>query len=77
MLADTVIKERPDIEAKRDEIVVSMDNDQRTLKGIENNILKLLNESELEQILTKRQQVLKWHMTALVQSFGMSPNQLL
>ena len=51
MLADTVIKERPDIEAKRDEIVVSMDNDQRTLKGIENNILKLLNESELEQIL--------------------------
>ena len=51
MLADTVVKERPDIEAKRDEIVVSMDNDQRTLKGIENNILKLLNESELEQIL--------------------------
>ena len=28
-----------------------MDRDQRTLKGIENNILKLLNESELEQIL--------------------------
>ena len=51
MLADTVVKERPDVEAKRDEIIVSMDKDQRTLKGIENNILKLLNESELEQIL--------------------------
>ena len=51
MLADTVVKERPDVEKKRDEIIVSMANDQKTLKGIENNILKLLNESELEQIL--------------------------
>jgi len=51
LLADTVVKERPDVEKKRDDIVVSMDRDQRTLKGIENNILKLLNESELEQIL--------------------------
>lgn len=46
-----VVKERADVEAKRDEIVVQMDRDQRTLKKIENDILKLLNESEIEAIL--------------------------
>ena len=51
MLADVVIKERPEVEKKRDEIIVQMDKDQRSLKKIENNILKLLNDSELEQIL--------------------------
>ena len=48
MLADVVIKERPEVEKKRDEIIVQMDKDQRSLKKIENNILKLLNDSELE-----------------------------
>ena len=51
MLADVVIKERPEVEKQRDEIIVQMDKDQRSLKKIENNILNLLNDSELEQIL--------------------------
>jgi len=51
LLGDVVIQEKPEIEQKRDEIVVSMDADQRTLKNIENTILKLLSESTEEQIL--------------------------
>jgi dynein heavy chain, axonemal len=51
LLGDVVIQEKPEIEQKRDEIVVSMDQDQRTLKNIENTILKLLSESTEEQIL--------------------------
>lgn len=51
LLGDVVIQEKPEIEQKRDEIVVSMDLDQRTLKSIENTILKLLSESTEEQIL--------------------------
>ena len=51
MLADVVQKERPEVEKKRDEIIVQMDKDQRTLKKIEIKILKELNDSELEQIL--------------------------
>jgi dynein heavy chain len=46
-----VVQEKPEIEKKRDEIVVTMDLDQRTLKSIEINILKLLSESTEEQIL--------------------------
>jgi dynein heavy chain len=46
-----VVQEKPEIEKKRDEIVVSMDQDQRTLKQIEITILKLLSESTEEQIL--------------------------
>jgi len=42
MLGDVVIKERPEVEQKRQEIVISMDRDAKTLKGIENNILRLL-----------------------------------
>lgn len=51
LLGDVVIQEKPEIEKKRDEIVVTMDADQRTLKNIENTILKLLSESTEEQIL--------------------------
>ena len=51
MLGDVVIKEKPEVEAKRQELVVSMDRDQKTLKKIENQILKLLAENEVEQIL--------------------------
>lgn len=51
LLGDVVVQEKPEIEQKRDEIVVSMDQDQRTLKNIENTILKLLSESTEEQIL--------------------------
>jgi len=42
MLGDVVVKERPEVEQKRQEIVISMDRDAKTLKGIENNILRLL-----------------------------------
>lgn len=48
LLGDVVVQEKPAIEKKRDEIVVTMDLDQRTLKGIEINILKLLSESTEE-----------------------------
>jgi dynein heavy chain len=48
LLGDVVVQEKPEIEQKRDEIVVSMDQDQRTLKNIENTILKLLSESTEE-----------------------------
>ena len=51
LLGDVVIKERPEVEEKRDQIVLQMSKDQATLKEIENEILKLLNGSELEQIL--------------------------
>lgn len=51
LLGDVVIHEKPEIEKKRDEIVVTMDSDQRTLKNIEITILKLLSESTEEQIL--------------------------
>ena len=51
MLGDVVVKEKPEVEAKRQEIVTSMDRDQKTLKAIENQILKLLAENEVEQIL--------------------------
>lgn len=47
-MGDVVVQEKPEIEQKRDEIVVSMDQDQRTLKNIENTILKLLSESTEE-----------------------------
>jgi len=51
LLGDVIIKEKPEVEAKRQEIVVSMDRDQKTLKAIEIQILKLLAENEVEQIL--------------------------
>jgi len=51
LLGDVVVRERPDVEKKRDEVVVTMDKDQRTLKQIEITILKLLSESQIEEIL--------------------------
>jgi dynein heavy chain len=51
MLGDVVIQEKPEVEKKRDKLVVSMANDQKTLKEIEIRILKLLSESTEEQIL--------------------------
>ena len=48
MLADVVIAEKPEVEKKRDEIVLTMAADQKTLKDLENNILKLLDETEPE-----------------------------
>ena len=51
LLGDVVIKEKPEVEATRQEIVVSMDRDKKTLKQIEDKILTLLRENEVEQIL--------------------------
>ena len=51
LLGDVVVQEKPEVERKRDEIVVSMDRDKNTLVSIEDSILKLLAESTEEQIL--------------------------
>lgn len=51
LLVDTVKKERPEVEKQRDQIVVQMDKDNRTLKKQENDILQKLAKSTKEQIL--------------------------
>lgn len=51
LLGDVVVKEKPEVEAKRQQIVIQMDTDKKTLKAIENKILQLLKENEIEQIL--------------------------
>jgi len=51
MLGDVVIQEKPEIEKKKNEIIITMANDQNTLKSLEIKILKLLSESTEEQIL--------------------------
>jgi dynein heavy chain len=48
LLGDVVIAEKPEIEQKRDQIVLTMAADAATLKDLENNILKLLSEATLE-----------------------------
>lgn len=48
MLGDVVIQEKPEVEKKRDQIVVSMDRDKNQLVAIEDTILKLLAESTEE-----------------------------
>jgi len=42
------VAEKPEIEAKRDQIVLTMAADSKTLKELENTILKLLSEATLE-----------------------------
>jgi len=51
MLGDVVVLEKPEVEAKRDTIVLTMAADSKTLRDLENNVLKLLSEATLEQIL--------------------------
>ena len=51
LLGDAVLKERPEVEKQRDDIVVQMDKDNRTLKKGENDILAKLAKSTKEQIL--------------------------
>jgi dynein heavy chain len=51
LLGDVVIKEKPEVEAQRDKIVIQMAADKKTLKEIETTILKMLSESTEEQIL--------------------------
>ena len=51
LLSDVVIQEKPEIEKKRDEITVRLATDKKTLKEIEDKILKMLSQSTIEQIL--------------------------
>lgn len=46
LLGDVVRKERPDLEEAKDRLVVSIANDKKQLKDLEDKILKLLKESE-------------------------------
>ena len=46
LLGDLVRKERPDLEEQKDRLVVSISNDKRQLRDLEDKILKLLKESE-------------------------------
>lgn len=45
LLGDVVRKERPDLEEAKDRLVVSISNDKKQLKELEDKILKLLKES--------------------------------
>lgn len=51
LLGDVVKQEKPEIEQKRDELIVKMDGYNKELRNIESQILKLLVESSLEEIL--------------------------
>ena len=46
LLGDVVRKERPDLEEAKDRLVVSIANDKKQLKDLEDKILKMLKESE-------------------------------
>lgn len=46
LLGDVVRKERPDLEEQRDGLIVSISNDKKQLKELEDKILRLLKESE-------------------------------
>lgn len=46
LLGDVVRKERPDLEEQNDRLVVSLANDKKQLKDLEDRILKLLKESQ-------------------------------
>jgi dynein heavy chain len=51
LLGDVVVKEKPEVEKQRDQIVIQMAADKKTLQDIEKKILKMLSESTEEQIL--------------------------
>lgn len=51
LLADVVVAEKPEVEAKRDEIVLTMAADSKTLKDLESEVLRLLAGATTEQIL--------------------------
>jgi len=46
LLGDVVRKERPDLEEAKDRLVLSISNDKKQLKDLEDKILRLLKESE-------------------------------
>ena len=46
LLVDVVKFERPELEDKKDQLIVSIADDKRSLKELEDKILRLLSESE-------------------------------
>ena len=46
LLGDVVVKERPDVEEKMNQLVISIAADQKTMRDLESRILKALSESE-------------------------------
>ena len=51
LLGDVVRKERPDLEEQKDRLVVSISNDKKQLKDLEDKILRLLKVSVLKGAL--------------------------
>lgn len=51
MLVDVVINEAPEVEKKRDDLVLEIAGSRNELKRLENKILKDLAESNSETIL--------------------------
>jgi dynein heavy chain len=51
LLADVVVAERPEVEKQRDEIVLTMAADSKTLKDLEAEVLRLLSGATTEEIL--------------------------
>ena len=46
LMGAVVKKERPEVERKKNDLVVSMSKDKKQLKDLEDKILKLLRESQ-------------------------------
>ena len=46
LLGDVVRKERPDLEEKKDKLVLSMANDKKQLGDLQEKVLKLLQEAQ-------------------------------
>lgn len=51
LLGDVVKAEKPEVEKQRDEVVLTMAKDSKTLKDLENTILELLSKATIEEIL--------------------------
>ena len=48
LLADVIVAEKPEVEAKKDQIVLTLASDAKTSKDLENDILKKLAEATSE-----------------------------
>jgi len=48
LLADVIVAEKPGVEAKKDQIVLTLASDTKTSKDLENDILRKLAEATSE-----------------------------
>jgi len=48
LLADVIVAEKPGVEAKKDQIVLTLASDAKTSKDLENDILRKLAEATSE-----------------------------